>query len=172
MKGKTWLLLIVVLASALLAVCLLVACGGSAEPEENCAEGHDPRNTRTLRICTDKVVYDFGEPVYITFTVTNVSDQSLTWDSGDRAAMDICVRDECWSDEQELTPDLTRVTLEPGESRTLEWVWPTVNTDLKALERTFPPDTSTFGTFATGSGIPRPGASPRSVWVPITYRRP
>ncbi len=172
MNKKTWLRLII-LAPALLISCLLTTCNGSrAEPEENCAEGYNDDKTYLSRICVDKAVYDFGEPVHISFVVTNVSDQPLTWDGGDSAAMDICVRDECWSDEQELALKLTYLTLEPNKSHIVEWVWPTTNTDLKALERHFPPDTSTFGPLVTGSSIPRPGASPRSIWTPIVYHRP
>ncbi|HIP96942.1 MAG TPA: hypothetical protein EYH32_06990, partial [Anaerolineae bacterium] len=74
-KLLTWL-------SLSLALALLAACG----PRENCAQSHDPRDartnryTRTLRICTDKKKYDFGEPVHITFTVTNISDETLEFD--------------------------------------------------------------------------------------------
>ena len=77
MKGKTWLLLILALAPALLA-----ACG----PRENCAESYDDGKTNLARICIDGEKYDFGEPIHITFTVTNISDEPLTLDGGDEPA--------------------------------------------------------------------------------------
>jgi hypothetical protein len=162
MKRKTCLLLILALALTLLA-----ACG----PKENCAEAHNDDRTYRLHMCTDKEKYDFGEPVSIIFTVTNVSDESLTLDGGDEPALDICIRSECWSEGQEMTPELTRVTLESGGSRAITWVWPTADTDLEALERDSPP-TSTVGGLVFGSVIPWPDASPRSVWVSVVYRRP
>lgn len=161
MKTRPWLLL-------LLALTLLAACG----PKENCAEAHNDDRTYRLHICTDKEKYDFGAPISITFTVTNISDEPLTLDGGDEPAMDIYVEGEHWSDEQGLTLDLTHVTLEPGKSRTLSWVWPTPRTDLKEISfppDAFPPDAS-IG--VDGIVIPRPGASSRTVWVDVYYRRP
>ena len=157
MKTKPWLLLLLALALA-----LLTTCG----PKQNCAESHDPRNTRTLRICTDKKKYDFGEPVHITFTVTNISDETLEFDGGDKPVIDIGIAQEYWSDGQELTPELTRVTLEPGESRTIELVWPTPRTDLEAL--------SGYGALHISVGgyvRPFPGTD-RVVGVDVHYRSP
>ena len=145
---------------------LLSACG----PRKNCAESHDPRNTRTLQICTDKKSYDFGEPVHITFTVTNISTETLEFNGGDKAVIDIRIAPEQWSDERELTPAPTQMTLEPDESRTIEWVWPTPEVDIQEFRGHFPE----FGplTFqAFGIVRPRPGTR-RSVWMSIAYRRP
>jgi hypothetical protein len=151
-----------------LALPLLNAC----EPRENCAEGHDPLNTHQMRICADKKEYDFGVPISITFTVTNVSDEPLTLDGGDQPALDIDVWREHWSDGQELTPELTRVTLEPGESRTINWVWPTSQTDFRLLINSFPPEGGRLTVRPLGTVIPLPGASPRAVWVDAYYRKP
>ena len=152
MKTKPWLLLLLALALALLA-----ACG----PRKNCAESYDDRKTNLARICTNKKEYDFGEPIYITFTVTNVSDEPLVLNGGEKAAIDIRVQGEHWSDGRELAPELTRVTLEPGESRTLEWVWPTARTDLEPLKRI-------SGVY--GIVRPLPGTR-RAVSVDVRYQR-
>ncbi len=99
MNRKTWLP-VIILAPVFLTACFLAACG----PKENCAQSHDPRNTRTLWICINGEKYDFAEPIHITFTVTNISDDPLTLDDGDKPAIDIRVEGEHWSDGRELTP--------------------------------------------------------------------
>lgn len=174
MKTKPWLLLLLVIGPMLLAACLLVACAsGSAGPNENCAESYNDDETILARICTDKVVYDFGEPVYITFTLTSISDhQPLALDGDDGPALDIRVRGEHWSDGQELTPELTHVTLEPGESRTLNWVWPTPQTDLEALKHDALPDAPTLGISARGIVARRPGAPEGVIKASVAYRVP
>jgi hypothetical protein len=126
MNRKTCLVLLA------LALPLLSAC----EPRENCAQAYNDRTYR-LRICTDKREYDFGAPISITFTVTNFSDETLVLNGGGKPAMDIRVEDEYWSDEQEMTPELTRITLPPDGSHTITWVWPTSRTDLEALGHDF-----------------------------------
>ncbi len=166
MNKKTWLL-VVTLAPVCLTACLLAA----GEPRENCAESHDPRNTRTLQICTDKSEYDFGEPIYITFTVTNISDEPLVWNGGDEPAVDIHVEGEYWSDEQELIIELTQVTLQPGESHTIEWTWPTSQTDLEPLANDFLEE-ELLSIHIFGTEISHPGASGGAVWVKSYYRRP
>ncbi len=167
MNKKTWLL-VVTLAPVFLTACLL-----ASEPRENCAESHDPRNTRTLRICTDndfRDMYEFGESVYITFTVTNISDERLVLDGGDKPALDICILRECWSDRQELTPKLTRVTLEPGESRILTWTWPTTDIDRDEMINDYGAGELTFWSFhAHGVEIPLPGATKSGVHVLFNY---
>lgn len=161
MKGKTRCLLIVA------AVLLLTACDQS---KENCEQKDGPEHTWQAKICTDDDRYDFGEPIRITLTVANVSNQPLTLEGGDRPALDIRVQGQNWSDGKELTPDLTRVSLEPGESRTLEWVWPTPATDLEALEGLLVEQSQlsigVYGLLATGSG------PPETVWVYAYYRAP
>jgi hypothetical protein len=153
-KGKYWLLLILAFALA-----LLVACG----MQENCAEAHNDDRTYRLHVCTDREKYDFGETVYITFTVTNVSDQPVTLNGGDEPAIDIWVTRDQWSNGRELTLDLTRVTLELGESRTIEFSWPTPPTDLDSL--------TGYGALTIGARgvvMPWPGAD-RSVRVWFQY---
>jgi len=150
---------------ALLAACLLTACG----PKENCAEAHNDDRTYRLGICTDKRKYDFGEPIHITFTVTNISDGTLKFDGGDKPALDIGIAQRYWSDGRELTPDLTQVTLEPGESRTIELVWPTPGTDLEEIS--FPPEGGLTSIGVQGIVRPFPGTD-RAVGVYAYYRRP
>lgn len=161
MKEKSRLLLLLALALA-----LLTACG----TRENCAVSHDPGRTRAFRICTDKRKYDFGEPIHITFTVTNISDETLEWNGGDEPAMDIRITPEHWSDEQELVPELTRMTLEPDESRTIKWVWPTPGTDLSEIG--FPPEGGSTGISVFGTVRPLPGTEDGAVGVHAYYRRP
>jgi hypothetical protein len=163
MRRKIYLLCLLFLVPTFLA-----ACG----PRENCAQSHDPRNTRTLRICIDKEKYDFPEPIHITFTVTNISDETIEFNGGDKPALDIRVEGEHWSDGRELTPELTRVTLEPGESRVLNWVWPTSQTDLEELGRGFSPGPGMLSIGVDGIVIPQPNASRRAVLVYAYYRYP
>lgn len=160
MKANPRLLLLLALALTLLGACGL---------RKNCEVIHDPRRTRTLRICTDKKKYDFGEPIHITFTVTNLSDETLEFNGGDKAALDIRVEGEHWSDGRELTPELTRMTLEPDESRALNWVWPTPGTDLKKVNPP-PPEWGLTSIYVFGLVTPRPGASRSAVGVTAYYR--
>ena len=127
MKKCLWLpVAILVLAS-------LPACG----PREHCGESHDSKYTRTLKICTDKETYDCGEPIHITFTITNVSSEDLVLDGGDEPALDIFFYVEgyevSWSDGQDHTSDLTVVTLAPRETRTISWVWPVSEEEWETL---------------------------------------
>ena len=162
-KLLTWL-------SLALALALLTTCG----PKQNCAESHNDDRTRRSRICTNKKKYDFGEPIYITFTVTNVSDEPLVLNGGEKAAIDIRVQGEHWSDKQELTPETTRVTLEPGESRTIQWVWPTHDTDLEAVKRGFAgaPEAGLVGICMFGVVRPLPWYGRGVVGVYAYYRYP
>lgn len=163
MKRKIYLLCLLFLVPTFLA-----ACG----TRENCEVAHNDDRTYELHICIEKRKYDFPEPIHITFTVTNISDQPLTLDGGDKPALDIRVEGEHWSDGRELTSELTRVTLEPGESRVLNWVWPTSQTDLEELGRGFSPGPGMLSIGVDGIMIPLLNASRRTVWVYAYYRKP
>ncbi len=145
---------------------LLSACGW----RKNCEVAHNDDRTYTLRICTDKKSYDFGEPVHITFTVTNISTETLEWDGGDKPVMDIEAGNAQWSEGQQLTPALTRMTLKPDKSRTIELTWPTPKIDIQEFRGHFP-ELGPLRFFAWGIVRSRPGTR-GSVWVSIAYRRP
>ncbi|MCP4536057.1 MAG: hypothetical protein GY832_02825 [Chloroflexi bacterium] len=134
---------------------------------KNCDVAHNDRKTYASQICTDKKKYDFGEPIHITFTVTNISDETLDFNGGDKPALDILVEGERWLDERELTSELAHVTLEPGESHILNWVWPTPQTDLEPFKSYPVPSIFVFGT-----EISHPGALEGDVWVQSYYRNP
>ena len=125
MKNSLWLLVTILILVSLL------AC--ESPERENCAEDHDPEYTHTVRLCTDKDTYDFGEPVHITCTVTNVSDETIVFDGGEEPALDIQYGEAKWSDGQEPSSDLTVVKLAPGETRTLIWVWSVSEAQLEPI---------------------------------------
>jgi len=108
---------------------VLTACGGG-EKKSYCEESQDPSGALQLRICTDGFRYDFAEPVHILFTVTNISDAAVTLDGGEGPAVDIRVENDLWSAAGDA---VTVLTLEPQQTHTIEWVWPTAGTDLDAI---------------------------------------
>ena len=120
-KCIAWLLLVLLLMLGTAAGCKPAE---PEKPEEHCAGGVDASGEEEAVICTDKAEYQYGEIVHVRFTYTNLRDRPEELNGGSEAAMDICERDVCWSDGQELTPELTRLVLAPGESRTIEWTWP------------------------------------------------
>ena len=121
--NERWNVSLLLLLVLLLTVELAAGCK-PAEPEENCGGGIRDSGDDKAVICTDKSEYQYGDMVHVRFTFTNLSDRSLDFDGGNEAAMDICERDICWSDEQEQISELTHLVLAPGESRTIEWTWP------------------------------------------------
>ncbi len=138
-----WLPIILILI--FLICCIPMARVGFELWRPNCETTYNGERTIRSQICTNKKSYDFGEPIYITFTITNVSREPQVLDGGDRSAVDIEIGyedydarkyiNEYWSDDKELTPELTRITLKPGESYTLKWVWPTPRTNMEALRK-------------------------------------
>ncbi len=73
-----------------------------------------------------------GDPLQLRFTVTNEGDQVYLHQVKDGTVMDIDIRywvagrdyvDVAWSDGREITPEMQRLELAPGESETIEWTW-------------------------------------------------
>jgi len=73
-----------------------------------------------------------GQPLEIRFTVENPTDQTevIQLDEKQGPVMDTCIgfgsadmTIECWSDGREITPEMRRLELAPGESKTIEMTW-------------------------------------------------
>lgn len=80
-----------------------------------------------LHLWTSRYGLSVGESVDIRFTVENIGEKTRVIELADRPVMDISISfDDVpirWSDGREMTPELTRLVLEPGESKTLEMTW-------------------------------------------------
>jgi hypothetical protein len=73
---------------------------------------------------------DKGEPVELRFTVVNDGDEKQVIELVDEPVMDImvCYRlsDDIrvyWSDGREVTAEMRRLELDPGESKTIDMIW-------------------------------------------------
>ncbi len=131
--------------SLLIGVALCVVAGGVVwwKPTQAYCKVEQNPGFLEYKMCTNKKEYQFGEPVYITFTITNIRDDPaqpnygpVEFGNGTDPVMDIC-DDElyaCWSNNQTLTDDDKHFTLEPGESHTLMWTMPTSPEYLDHLE--------------------------------------
>lgn len=68
-----------------------------------------------------------GETVNLRATATNHGSQVFAIELTDRSVFDLVVKTSGkttrWSDGKQLTPDLTRLELKPGESKTIEIDW-------------------------------------------------
>ncbi len=104
----------------------------------NLATGAPQADATMATLCTDKAQYEQGDTVHITFTVKNLLDEQIVLDGGQQLVMDICIwQDQCVASSQPAEAQLTRLVLEPGQSHTLSWNWPTPESDLqKALGQT------------------------------------
>jgi len=61
-------------------------------------------------------------------SVSNRSSQIFAVELQDRPVLDLCIGSypgysKCWSEGKQLTPDLTKLELKPGESKTIEMKW-------------------------------------------------
>lgn len=86
----------------------------------------------TLNLWTSRYGLSVGESVDIRFTVENVGKKTKVIELADRPVMDISIGFRTMggdqvrirrSDGREMTPELTRLVLEPGESKTIEMTW-------------------------------------------------
>jgi hypothetical protein len=117
---------------------MLSACSGPV-----CDSGHEeiPDNAITGRqggvgteatLCVDKAEYKTGDTVHMTFTVKNAYHEPLVLDGGQQPVMDICpAQHQCLSQYQPDVAQLTHLVLEPGQSHTIQWDWPTSDVDLQ-----------------------------------------
>ena len=71
-----------------------------------------------------------GESIDLVFTVKNVGDETEVIEIDDGPVMDILVgqgdhyeQEVYWSDGREITPEMRRLELAPGESKTIEMAW-------------------------------------------------
>ncbi len=82
-------------------------------------------------ISSERGLVDEGEPVRLRFTVINRGDEKQVIEVEDKPVMDIMVTYEkngdnvpvYWSDGREVTADMRRLELGPGESKTIEMTW-------------------------------------------------
>ena len=85
-----------------------------------------------IAISADRRYVDAGEPVRIRFTVINRGDETEVIESEEGPIMDILVRHrsgstdltrDWWSEDRQITPEMRRLELGPGESKTIEMTW-------------------------------------------------
>jgi hypothetical protein len=127
------------IASTLMFLALIVvlsACSSNCKSgteirSGNLATGRKQADAITAKLCTDKTDYNNGDIVHITFTVKNLLDEQIVLDGGQQPVMDICVgAAPCLSHYQSAIAQLTRLVLEPGQSHTIQWDWPTPGVDM------------------------------------------
>jgi hypothetical protein len=143
MKKITLLLLFVSLV-VLLSACYLFSgpnCKSGTEGRSgNLATGRKQADVTTATLCTDRTDYSKSDTVHITFTVKNLLDEQIVLGGGQQPVMDICVgAAPCLSHYQPEIAHFTRLVLEPGQSHTIQWDWPTPGID---MDKSVPPFTS------------------------------
>lgn len=127
---KTFLILALLGVALLLGACSSSNCKSGTERQPgNIDTGTMGRDAVTATLCTDKTDYNQGDTVHITFTVKNLLDEQIVLDGSQQPVMDICAGG-CFSQNQSAETRLTRLVLEPGESYTTKWDWPTSEVDL------------------------------------------
>ena len=98
----------------------------------NLATGRKQADAIIATLCTDRTDYNKGDIVHMTFTVKNALDEQIVLGDGQRVVMDMCVeKNQCLSQSQPAVAQLTRLILEPGQSYTIQWDWPTPNVNLQ-----------------------------------------
>ncbi len=122
MKYKLFLLSVLLVVAASLISCNLLS---SKPRREVWGEGG---LRRELWVSQERA--SVGDSIDIVFTVKNVSDETQVIEIDDGPVMDIVVgqgssyqREAWWSDVNEFTPEMSRLELDPGESRTIEMTW-------------------------------------------------
>ena len=122
MKYKLFLLSILLIAAASLVSCNLL----SSKPKRKVGGQGGLR----LELWASKERASVGESIDIVFTVKNVGDETEVIEIDDEPVMDILVRqgsdykrEAWWSDGREVTPEMRRLELAPGESKTIEMTW-------------------------------------------------
>lgn len=123
------------IASMLLLLALIVvlsACSGPvcASDKEvrpgNFLTGQKQADATIATLCVDKAEYSTGDTVHMTFTVKNALDEQITLGDGQQPVMDICpAQHQCLSQYQPDVAQMTQLVLEPSQSKTIQWDWPT-----------------------------------------------
>ena len=85
-------------------------------------------NDLVVEIWASTNCVDPGGAVALRASITNRGLQIHAVELQDRPVLDLCIESyggykKCWSDGKPLTPDLTRLELKPGESKTIEMKW-------------------------------------------------
>jgi hypothetical protein len=97
----------------------------------NLATGRKPADATNAKLCVDRTEYNTGDTVHMTFTVKNLLDEQIVIGNDQQPVMDLCVeKSQCLSQSQPEVAQLTRLTLEPGQSHTIQWDWPTPDVNL------------------------------------------
>ncbi len=119
------LLLILVLAT----LSSPIGCGTLGSRPKSALKGY---SDLTLELWVSDEAPSTGEPLKLRFRVANHGEVDVRQVEDNRPVMDILVHyregasdyyDVFWSDEQEITPEMKRLELAPGESKTIEWTW-------------------------------------------------
>ena len=90
--------------------------------------GQDDENTLRLSITTSKAAYPLGEPIKLSLAVKNISEHHVTLTFASSKQYDFIVTREGhelwkWSNGQMFAMVLTRLVLDPQESRSFEADW-------------------------------------------------
>ena len=108
-----------------------VCDSGTEKKPGNIDTGGIEKDATIGTLCVDKAEYKTGDTVHMTFTVKNALDEQIVLDGGQPPVMDICpAQHQCLSQYQTDVAQLTRLVLEPGQSHTIQWDWPTPEVDL------------------------------------------
>lgn len=79
----------------------------------------------------DRTMFEEGESIELRFTVINDGDEGIVIEPDRGPVMDISLRFDPltgfpeihWSDGRKMTPDMERLELGPGESKSIEMTW-------------------------------------------------
>lgn len=116
------------LALLVMVAALVTNCGLLWDGPERDTAG---RGNFKLTLWVSRGRISVGQPVKIRFTVENTGDQIEVVQLEKGPVMDISVRFGAgslrttlyWSDGREITPEMRRLALAPGESKTIEMIW-------------------------------------------------
>jgi len=111
-----WQILLVVSAFAL----MLLGCRGGP------VKATSQRGDIVVTLWADKSCVKYFEIVTLRATVTNRDSRPLVVELKDQPVFDIVIgypEEARWSAGKPLTPDLTRLELKPGQSKTIEMQW-------------------------------------------------
>jgi hypothetical protein len=130
---KQFLFLLLDCLVFLLNACSSQCVSGEETQPANFITGQQQGIATIGTFCTDKRQYDKGDTVHITLTVKNGLDKQIVLGGGQQPVMDICDwrTKQCLSQAQPAVAGLTRLVLEPGQSHTIQWNWPTPEVDVK-----------------------------------------